>query len=109
MSEQPSTVRVYRTRFSPWYAWAASDAFSSLTRSRAGRAAGDGSMKAIVQAAASGLLVQLGHTVTATSAVIYSCPPTRWLHRTAVTVETADPDTLFGVAWLPTRRVLEGV
>ncbi|MEW2267048.1 hypothetical protein ACGF5T_35050 [Streptomyces sp. NPDC047853] len=42
--------------------WTASDGFTSLARDQPG-VSGD-SMKAIVQAAESGLLVQLGHTVT---------------------------------------------
>ncbi|MGW0926032.1 hypothetical protein ACWD3J_44440 [Streptomyces sp. NPDC002755] len=42
--------------------WTASDAFTSLAKDQP-RASGD-SMQAAVQAAVSGLLVQLGHTVT---------------------------------------------
>lgn len=42
--------------------WAASDGFSALASERAG-GSGD-SMRAIVQAAVSGLLLQLGHTVS---------------------------------------------
>lgn len=42
--------------------WTASDGFTSLAKDQSG-ASGD-SMQAIVQAAVSGLLVQLGHTVT---------------------------------------------
>ncbi|MGX1916253.1 hypothetical protein ACWIID_46935 [Streptomyces phaeochromogenes] len=42
--------------------WTASDGFASLAKDQPG-ALGD-SMKVIVQAAVSGLLVQLGHTVT---------------------------------------------
>lgn len=42
--------------------WTASDGFTSLAKDQPG-ASGD-SMRAIVQAAVSGLLVQLGHTVT---------------------------------------------
>ncbi|MFJ6837345.1 hypothetical protein [Streptomyces sp. NPDC091209] len=42
--------------------WTASDGFASLAKDQPG-ASGD-SMQAIVQAAVSGLLVQLGHTVT---------------------------------------------
>ncbi|WP_143659787.1 hypothetical protein [Streptomyces pharetrae] len=42
--------------------WTASDGFASLARDQSG-ASGD-SMQAIVQAAVSGLLLQLGHTVT---------------------------------------------
>ncbi|MGW7261175.1 hypothetical protein [Streptomyces sp. NPDC054834] len=42
--------------------WTASDGFTSLAKDQPG-ASGD-SMQAIVQAAISGLLVQLGHTVT---------------------------------------------
>lgn len=42
--------------------WTASDGFASLAKDQRG-ASGD-SMQAVVQAAVSGLLVQLGHTVT---------------------------------------------
>ncbi len=42
--------------------WSASDGFTALATDQSG-ASGD-SMKTIVQAAVSGLLVQLGHTVT---------------------------------------------
>ncbi|MEU6656825.1 hypothetical protein ABZ904_47890 [Streptomyces sp. NPDC046900] len=42
--------------------WTASDGFTALAAARS-RSSGD-AMKAIVQAAVSGLLVQLGHTVT---------------------------------------------
>ncbi|TRO55801.1 hypothetical protein [Streptomyces sp. IB201691-2A2] len=42
--------------------WTASDGFASLAKDQPG-ASGD-SMKVIVQAAVSGLLTQLGHTVT---------------------------------------------
>lgn len=42
--------------------WTTSDGFASLASAQSG-ASGD-TMKAIVQAAVSGLLVQLGHTVT---------------------------------------------
>lgn len=42
--------------------WTASDGFTSLARDQPG-ASGD-SMQAIVQAAVSGLLLQMGHTVT---------------------------------------------
>ncbi|GGW80672.1 hypothetical protein [Streptomyces galilaeus] len=44
--------------------WTASDGFTALGRDQAGHAASHDSMKAIVQAAVAGLLVQLGHTVT---------------------------------------------
>ncbi|MEU4467522.1 hypothetical protein AB0G20_28250 [Streptomyces sp. NPDC024017] len=47
--------------------WTASDGFTSLARGHAGRAGGDDSMKVLVQAAVTGLLVQLGHTVTEAS------------------------------------------
>ncbi|USQ86095.1 hypothetical protein NFX46_21695 [Streptomyces phaeoluteigriseus] len=47
--------------------WTASDGFTSLTRDQAGHSASDDSMRAIVQAAVTGLLVQLGHTVTEAS------------------------------------------
>ncbi|MGQ4376283.1 hypothetical protein ACN6K9_006556 [Streptomyces sp. SAS_267] len=43
--------------------WTASDGFTSLAREQAGRAGSDDSMRVIVQAAVTGLLVQLGHTV----------------------------------------------
>ncbi|MFM9500278.1 hypothetical protein ACKI1Q_42735 [Streptomyces galilaeus] len=43
--------------------WKASDGFTALSRDQAGHAASHDSMKAIVQAAVAGLLVQLGHTV----------------------------------------------
>ncbi|MFI5682093.1 hypothetical protein [Streptomyces cellulosae] len=46
--------------------WTASDGFTSLAREQAGRAGSD-SMRVIVQAAVTGLLVQLGHTVTEAS------------------------------------------
>ncbi len=46
--------------------WTASDGFTSLARERTGRTASDDTMRVIVQAAVSGLLVQLGHTVTET-------------------------------------------
>ncbi|MFF0088230.1 hypothetical protein ACFYR1_52980 [Streptomyces canus] len=42
--------------------WTASDAFTSLAKDQ--RGISGNSMQAIVQAAVSGLLVQLGHTVT---------------------------------------------
>ncbi|MFC4612901.1 hypothetical protein ACFO9E_34915 [Streptomyces maoxianensis] len=46
--------------------WTASDGFTSLAREQASRAASDDSMRVIVQAAVSGLLVQLRHTVAET-------------------------------------------
>ncbi|MFI1726463.1 hypothetical protein [Streptomyces sp. NPDC020489] len=42
--------------------WTASDGFASLAKDQPGASAD--SMQAIVQAAVSGLLIQLGHTVT---------------------------------------------
>lgn len=45
--------------------WTASDGFTALSRDQAGHAASHDSMRVIVQAAVAGLLVQLGHTVTA--------------------------------------------
>ncbi|MEU0215064.1 hypothetical protein ABZ281_08025 [Streptomyces sp. NPDC006265] len=44
--------------------WAASEAFTALAASQSGRASND-SMRAVVQAAVSGLLMQQGHIVTA--------------------------------------------
>jgi hypothetical protein len=44
--------------------WAASDEFTALAASQPGRASNDG-MRAVVQAAVSGLLMQRGHIVTA--------------------------------------------
>jgi hypothetical protein len=44
--------------------WAVSEAFTALAASQPGHAAND-SMRAVVQAAVSGVLVQQGHTVTA--------------------------------------------
>ncbi|MFF2206154.1 hypothetical protein [Streptomyces sp. NPDC058145] len=46
--------------------WSASDGFVALSRERAARPPSDDSMRVIVQAAVSGLLVQLGHTVAET-------------------------------------------
>ncbi|MFF5955107.1 hypothetical protein [Streptomyces luteogriseus] len=46
--------------------WTASDGFTALARDQAGRAASNDSMRMIVQTAVTGLLVQLGHTVTDT-------------------------------------------
>ncbi|MEV6742378.1 hypothetical protein AB0N14_38105 [Streptomyces sp. NPDC051104] len=46
--------------------WTASDGFTSLAREQAGRGPSDDDMGAIIQAAVSGLLVQLGHTVAET-------------------------------------------
>lgn len=46
--------------------WSASDGFAALAREQAGRPPSDDSMRVIVQAAVSGLLVQLGHTVAET-------------------------------------------
>ncbi|MEU7061835.1 hypothetical protein [Streptomyces sp. NPDC046197] len=60
-------LRVVEVATGAVVSWATSDGFTSLVRERAGRAAGDDSMKVIVQAAVSGLLVQLGHTVTTMS------------------------------------------
>jgi hypothetical protein len=57
-------LRVVEVPAGALVSWAASDTFTSLTRERAGRAAGDDNLKAMVQAAVSGLLMQLGHTVT---------------------------------------------
>ncbi|ORT54727.1 hypothetical protein [Streptomyces sp. CB03238] len=53
VTEDPSGVLI---------TWTASDGFSALASDQSG-ASGD-SMKAIVQTAVSGLLAQLGHTVT---------------------------------------------
>ncbi|MEU3787437.1 hypothetical protein [Streptomyces sp900129855] len=47
--------------------WTASDGFTSLAREQAGRAGSGDSMRVIVQAAVTELLVQLGHTVTEAS------------------------------------------
>ncbi len=47
--------------------WTASDGFTSLAREQAGRPSSGDSMRVIVQAAVTGLLVQLGHTVTEAS------------------------------------------
>ncbi|WP_329254232.1 hypothetical protein [Streptomyces canus] len=44
--------------------WTASDGFTSLARDQARRAGSGDSMRVLVQAAVTGLLVQLGHTVT---------------------------------------------
>ncbi|WP_217179399.1 hypothetical protein [Streptomyces sp. AC495_CC817] len=44
--------------------WTASDGFTALSRDQAGHATSHDSMRVIVQAAVTGLLVQLGHTVT---------------------------------------------
>ncbi|WP_371674050.1 hypothetical protein OG985_44120 [Streptomyces sp. NBC_00289] len=46
--------------------WTVSDGFTALAREQAIRAPGGDSMGAMVQAAVSGLLVQLGHTVAQT-------------------------------------------
>ena len=47
--------------------WTASDEFTSLAREHVRHGASGDSMRVIVQAAVTGLLVQLGHTVTETS------------------------------------------
>lgn len=57
-------LRVSEEREGVRVRWAASDEFIALAASRPGRAANDG-MRAMVQAAVSGLLMQRGHIVTA--------------------------------------------
>ncbi|MGC5234429.1 hypothetical protein [Streptomyces albogriseolus] len=47
--------------------WTASDGFTSLAREQVRHGASGDSMRVIVQAAVTGLLVQLGHTVTESS------------------------------------------
>ncbi|MFE0804304.1 hypothetical protein [Streptomyces sp. NPDC058812] len=43
--------------------WTASDGFTSLARDQGGRPAGEDRLQVMVQAAVTGVLVELGHTV----------------------------------------------
>jgi hypothetical protein len=57
-------LRVTEVSSGALISWTASDGFTALARDQAGHAASDDSMRVIVQTAVTGLLVQLGHTVT---------------------------------------------
>jgi hypothetical protein len=57
-------LRVTEVSAGALVSWTASDGFTALARDQAGHAASNDSMRAIVQAAVAGLLLQLGHTVT---------------------------------------------
>ncbi|WP_146192717.1 hypothetical protein [Streptomyces sp. A244] len=60
-------LRVSEVSAGALVSWTASDGFTALAREQAGRAPSNDSLRVIVQAAVTGLLVQLGHTVTETS------------------------------------------
>ncbi|MGW0336995.1 hypothetical protein ACWD0J_35080 [Streptomyces sp. NPDC003011] len=62
MQDARPGLAVTRVAVGVLVSWTASDGFTALAKDQAG-ASGD-SLQAVVQAAVSGLLVQLGHTVT---------------------------------------------